>query len=69
MLSPHISSAFAQERQARYRREAAERRLAGAGPARADRRRTRPHRDRRSADPRAPRLRAVAGPLTRRSVP
>jgi hypothetical protein len=29
MLSPHISSAFAQERQTRYRREAADERLAG----------------------------------------
>jgi hypothetical protein len=29
MLSPHISSAFAQERQSRYRSEAAEQRLAG----------------------------------------
>ena len=29
MLSPHISSAFAQERQDRYRREAAEGRRAG----------------------------------------
>ena len=29
MMSPHISSAFAQERQSRYRREADAQRLAG----------------------------------------
>jgi hypothetical protein len=55
MLSSHISSAFAQERQSRYRREAAEERLAG--------RRSRPHRARGTgvarvptADPPAPRV-------------
>jgi hypothetical protein len=52
MLSPHISSAFVQERQSRYRREATEQRLAGR---RSRARRATVTTHRATADPRATR--------------